>query len=267
MFEIRNNTQTQNSKDETKLSLNLKGQKLFINVEREDAQFNEVLNLKSYSMYKVFQTDNEPIYFVDVNRITSLFRLPRKDYKQLPNDSGYIFSIKTGMISDSVRDILIDNKDIKKENIKIISDMPYNQSDLDFKLKLAMQDKTLLDYFSLSANGQEYKADSAGNNIDGDFDKPIIPLYTDGKSNLPFAEFVIQKYLRRFEAPLNRDIDNDEVTVESSAGLVNTRRAYMQNGITKFRLYPFGYEGKIKIKIGRRWYENLNEYNLILGGA
>jgi hypothetical protein len=60
-------------------------------------------------------------------------------------------------------------------------------------------------------------------------------------------------------------MDDEEVFVESSAGLVNNRRVRLVNGTGSFRLYPFGYEGPVKIKLGRKWYEVWNDYLVFVG--
>jgi hypothetical protein len=64
---------------------------------------------------------------------------------------------------------------------------------------------------------------------------------------------------------LTRDIDDEEVFVEASAGLVNNRRVRLVKGTGTFRLYPFGYEGPVKIKLGRKWYEVWNDYLVFVG--
>ena len=103
-----------------------------------------------------------------------------------------------------------------------------------------------------------------GYTVDGDFTEPLVlPAGQD------YFDFTVTKYKSNFtgKEKLARDIDDEEVLVESSAGLVNNRRVRLQNGTGSFRLYPFGHEGLVKIKLGRKWYEVWNEYLLTIGGA
>ena len=44
-------------------------------------------------------------------------------------------------------------------------------------------------------------------------------------------------------------------------------RVRLGHGVARVRFYPLGYTGEIKIKLGRKWYEVWNEYNLILGAS
>ena len=96
----------------------------------------------------------------------------------------------------------------------------------------------------------------------GDFTIPIA-LVKDKDS----VEFEIIKYSGNFEGEeLTRDIDDDDVTIDSSCGVINNRRVQLENGRGNFRLYPMGHTGIFKLKLGRKWYEVWNEYNLILEG-
>jgi len=46
---------------------------------------------------------------------------------------------------------------------------------------------------------------------------------------------------------------------------VNNRRVRLVKGRGNFRLYSFGYEGPVKIKLGRKWYEVWNDYLVFVG--
>lgn len=75
-------------------------------------------------------------------------------------------------------------------------------------------------------------------------------------------DFTITKYKGGYAEKLSRDIDCEEVFIETSAGLADTRRVRLVNGVGKFRLITFGYEGFIKIKLGRKWFSGWNDYAL-----
>ena len=120
----------------------------------------------------------------------------------------------------------------------------------------------LWDSYSLSAGGRELMANRKGYLIDGDPEEPFTP-----EGDKDYIDFTIQKYKGDFSTKekLTRDIDDEEVFVESSAGLVNNRRVRLVKGTGSFRLYPFGYEGPVKIKLGRKWYEVWNDYLVFVG--
>lgn len=77
-------------------------------------------------------------------------------------------------------------------------------------------------------------------------------------------EVVIQKYTPDFGLPLNREIDNEVVCIETTAGIINTSRVSLVNGIGKFKLYPMGYQGEFKLKIGWRYFSGWSEYKIIV---
>ncbi len=80
---------------------------------------------------------------------------------------------------------------------------------------------TLWDSYSLSAGDRELMANRKGYLIDGDPEEPFTP-----EGDKDYIDFTIQKYKGDFSTKekLTRDIDDEEVFVESSAGLVNNRR-------------------------------------------
>ena len=81
-------------------------------------------------------------------------------------------------------------------------------------------------------------------------------------------ELEIRKYKGNFDTtagPLTRAEDCEGVMIHASAGLLNATRVRLDHGVAKVRFYPLGYMGEIKIKLGRKWYEVWNEYNLIVG--
>lgn len=179
---------------------------------------------------------------------------------------GTCVQIDTGVMNAETRDIIVRVFFAGKEGLTIEADQEYELAPFNPKdLVLGSHPRfTLWDSYSLSAAGREWMSDRYGYTVDGDFTTPLIlPAEQD------YFDFVITKYKSNFtgKEKLARDIDDEEVLVESSAGLVNNRRVRLQNGTGSFRLYPFGHEGLVKIKLGRKWYEVWNEYLLTIGGA
>lgn len=224
--------------------------------------------LRPYSSYSFSRASGsvkvyrEPHYsdfkFLYLNRLGTSVKMDFAKVSQLFADYD-VFQVDTGMICDTEKDIVIRIFRGTKENTKIISDMDYevgafNSDDL---VKGKHVRDTLWDSYSLSCNDLEWKCNKKGEHILGTKEN-VIPIKGE------CLEFIIKKYKSNFNDKLERDIDNDEVFVESSAGLVNNRRVRLKNGVGKFKFYPFGHTGDIKIKLGTKWYTVWNEYNLKL---
>ena len=167
-------------------------------------------------------------------------------------------------MAEGQRDIVVRMFNGQKENLTLDTDqeyelLPFNTSDLILGDHPRMK---LWDSYSLSAEDRELMANRKGYLIDGDPEEPFIP-----EGDKDYIDFTIQKYKGNFSTKekLTRDIDDEEVFVEASAGLVNNRRVRLVKGTGTFRLYPFGYEGPVKIKLGRKWYEVWNDYLVFVG--
>ena len=118
------------------------------------------------------------------------------------------------------------------------------------------------DSYALKIGERILMANRKGMPQSGDFTIPIALV-----KDKDYVEFEIIKYSGNFEGEeLTRDIDDDDVTIDSSCGVINNRRVQLENGRGNFRLYPMGHTGIFKLKLGRKWYEVWNEYNLILEG-
>lgn len=167
-----------------------------------------------------------------------------------------IAQIDTGMIAENNSDIVINVMGCSKKDIEIVADSKYEMKPSSM-LNGKYPRETLWDNYSLIVNGNEYKADRWGNVLEGNNNIPLI--CSDGKD---YIEFKIIKYKGFFtEQKLNRNIDDEEVFIESSVGLCNPTRIKLQNGVADFRIYPFGYRGAGKIKLGRKWYSVWNDYS------
>ncbi len=201
--------------------------------------------------------------FLDLNRLGVSIKLDFAVLTQLYGNTT-ILDIDTGIMAEGQRDIVVRMFNGQKENLTLDTDqeyelLPFNTSDLILGDHPRMK---LWDSYSLSAGDRELMANRKGYLIDGDPEEPFTP-----EGDKDYIDFTIQKYKGDFSTKekLTRDIDDEEVFVESSAGLVNNRRVRLVKGTGSFRLYPFGYEGPVKIKLGRKWYEVWNDYLVFVG--
>ena len=263
-----------NKKSDAKVVINITLRRFSMKVEAKDEQrgkvgFDILENFKPYNSYafcaasgkvKIYRKIHKSDYkFLNLNRLGNAIRMDFAKISKLFSDYD-VLQVDTGIINGSERDIIIRIFEGSPENTKIDADEEYeigyfNSDDLP------LQDhprEDLWDSYALCFDDIEWQSDKKGiykKNPD------TVVLSANDKD---YITLTIQKYKGRFEKPLSRDIDNEEVLVESSAGLVNNRRVMLKNGKGSFRLYPFGHKGMIKIKLGRKWYEVWNEYNLIL---
>lgn len=201
--------------------------------------------------------------FLDLNRLGVSVKMDFAKLLQLYATRD-IFQLDTGMVGGSVRDIIIRVFEGKPETTTITADEEYEVSTFNSDA-LVVGDhprQHLWDSYALVIGGETYMANRAG-----------IPKTENfmTKLNLPegkdYLKCDIVKYKGDFEGGvLERDIDDEDVLVESTCGVVNNRRVSLVNGKGSFRLYPFGHTGAFKLKLGRKWYEVWNEYNLMLEG-
>ena len=264
---------------DTKLNLSLAGRTLTASIPSDEnnrtasSGFDTIDSLSPYNSYafmcmpkskvKVYRKMHSSDYqFLNLNRLGVSIKLDFARLEQLFGTNN-LFQVDTGMISQQECDIIIRIFSVKKENVTISSDKEYLTGEFNSDdLVTGTHPRFLLwDSYALATNDNEWHGNCKGIYIDEPETISVKP--TDGKD---YIDFTIKKMKGNFEkdAYLTRDIDDDIVTVDSSAGVVNTKRVMLENGVGHFRLYPLGYTGIFKLKLGRKWYEVWNEYNLIM---
>lgn len=199
--------------------------------------------------------------FLDMNRLGVAVKMDFANMLQL-YASRDILQLDTGVIGGEDRDIIIRVFEGHSENTEIEADEDYEV--LTFNSDdLVLGDhprQHLWDSYALEVDGRLFMANRKGLPVSGDFMQPIII-----SKDKDYLDMRIVKYKGDFEGDtLTRDIDDEDVLVESTCGLVNNRRVPLENGVGTFRLYPMGHRGPFKLKLGRKWYEVWNEYNLVL---
>lgn len=116
----------------------------------------------------------------------------------------------------------------------------------------------LWDTYALEIDGVEYRFSEKGvNQTDAD---PTISM-----GDREYVEMTVRKYSNGFEEALTRLCDDDTVLIEATAGIANTQRVQLTEGVGTFRWYNLGYTGDFKIKLGWRWYSGVAEVKLTVG--
>ncbi len=243
-----------------------------VNENGEDVGFDVIKRMFPYNSYGLVETTGKvKIYrrvfdsnfkFLDFCRLGYANKMDFNDIAQLYG-TRILFQVDTGVISDTEKDIVILAMSVAKDNLTIEADEEVVWEALDFQSYTQDGEPnryTLWDKYSLTVNGAEYKANMRGEVIEGDFSKAI-------KADNGIVEVKITKYKGSdFATALTRDIDDEEVFVDTSAGIVDNRRVRLVNGVGTFKLHTLGYTGDIKIKLGRKWYSVWCDYSLKLEG-
>lgn len=277
MLSVLYNSDSVATRDDGAVKITIKGMYLKTEVIDKNGTvegFDVIKALRSYSSYtlvhrsgfvKVFRKISQSDYkFLDLNRLGVSIRMDFQNICQLYGDYD-VLQVDTGLITPTSRDIIIRVFEIHKDNILVDADSEYTFSDFS-TAALEFGDHprfNLWDSYALVVNGRELKANRKGTVYDGDFSTPIV--CPEGKD---YMELEIRKYKGNFDTtagPLTRAEDCEGVMIHASAGLLNATRVRLDHGVARVRFYPLGYTGEIKIKLGRKWYEVWNEYNLIVG--
>lgn len=269
MIKIYYNTKSHNNNVKLKLTF----ANTYIRADVEDGRdgktgFDIIRRMAAYNSYSLVDTKGKvKIYrqsydtdfkFLNLNRLGMSSRMEFDEIEQLYGTRTMAF-IDTGVMSDTVRDINVYLFRFgNPENIEVFADQECELIPFDgdeYKLNNPMR-FNFWDGYSLCANGREVIMNHRGEVVMGDVETPF-------ESKDGVIEFTIQKYKGGYnDGILVRDIDCEEVHVETSAGLADNRRVRLVNGVGKFRLITFGYEGYIKIKLGRKWFSGWNDYAL-----
>ena len=123
--------------------------------------------------------------------------------------------------------------------------------DIDDVFKHGSKRHSFWNTYSITIDGHEYKCSERN--------EEVFSLALAGRE---FIDVEVQKYANNFAEPLNRTEDNEEVFLECTAGVANCQRIQLVNGRGKFRWYSLGYTGKMKMKLGWRWYSGVADIGL-----
>lgn len=279
MIKVLYNEDLRVTRDDGSLKIELKGMYCRAEVTNSSGTvtgFDVIRALRSYSSYtlvhkngsvKVFRKISPSQYkFLDLNRLGVSIRMDFQNICQMYGDYD-VMQIDTGIITPTSRDIIIRVFNIHKDNIVVEADEEFDFTSFSADaLEFGDHPRfNLWDSYALVVNGRELKANRNGTVYEGDFATPIT--CPEGQD---YMELEIRKYKGNFDStqgPLTREIDCEGVIIHSSAGVLNATRVRLDRGVAKVHLYPLGYTGEVKIKLGRKWYEVWNEYNLILGAS
>lgn len=181
----------------------------------------------------------------------------RVKYEEVENelDAMVLAQLDTNTISENICELQLQlfRLNPKTSNIYLPEDMTTEVVDLDIDdvFKHGSKRHSFWDTYSITIDGHEYKC--------GERSADVFLLALAGRE---FVDVEVQKYANGFIEKLQRAEDNEEVFIECTAGVANCQRVQLVNGRGKFRWYSLGYTGKMKMKLGWRWYSGVADIGL-----
>lgn len=201
------------------------------------------------------QTYYSDFKVLDLNRLGSSIKMDFGEIALLYSPL-QVAQIDTGVWSGDTHDMVITMLHGAYNSITVPDDFVVESYDStqDSKTKNIRTD--LWDGYSITINGiEQYRDRHDKVFIDGDNHVDI--------TNKEYINVHIQKYHGEAKEKLNRECDNEEVFIDCSCGVVDTKRVKLHNGEGDFKIFPFGFTGEVALKLGRKFYDTWNDYTLI----
>lgn len=221
-----------------------------------------ILLLSMGNKYLVRNENNEvlrsTVKLVQANKITYGGRMR---YEEVENSyhARAILQVDTNTVSGDVVELQASLFRVAKDNITFSlpegMDVEYESFTAEDIFLKGSKRHSFWNTYSLEIGGVEHKFSERCENLGG----------TDAVVSMGDREYVdctIRKYSTGFAEALEREADNETVTVETTAGVVNATRVQLTNGIGSFRWYNLGYTGDFRIKLGWRWYSGIADVEL-----
>ncbi len=175
----------------------------------------------------------------EVNRYTMPSRL---DYKDAATKGADLLQVDTGG-----EDRYITLLRLGKDNLEIDTEEQVEYVDLSTIDTSRPLRYSLWDRYGITIDGT-----SLTDNV------VIKAPQVDGSKE--YAEILVEKYKPDYSEKLTGSGDNEALALEATGGVLNCSSCYLSNGRAVVRLYPMGYKGLVKIKLGHRWYPAWCEY-------
>ena len=233
---------------------------------------NTGIQLESHGSYSLLLTKMEDFLVrnSDNTITTSAIKLvatnkatfgSRAKYEEVDNryNARGVLQVDTNTISSGVVELQVVLFRVQPANINF--DIP---STMDYELESYTASEifsggskrhSFWDTYALEIDGVEYRFSEKGVNKTG-ADTSI------SMTDREYVDIAVRKYSNGFEEALTRVCDNESVLIEATAGVVNTQRVKLTEGVGGFRWYNLGFTGDFKIKLGWRWYSGVAEVNL-----
>lgn len=221
-----------------------------------------ILLLSTGNKYLVRNENNEvlrsQVKLVQANKITYGSRM---GYEEVENSyhAQAILQVDTNTVSGDVVELQTSLFRVAKDNITFSlpegMEVEYENFTAEDIFLKGSKRHSFWDTYALEIDGVEHKFSERCENLGG----------TDTAVSMGDREYVdcaIRKYSTGFGEALRRDADNETVLVETTAGIANTRRVALANGIGSFRWYNLGFTGSFRVKLGWRWYSGIADVKL-----
>jgi len=194
--------------------------------------------------------------FFKVHPFTATSKTPLNEFDEIlvGRHLTVYFQIDLGLVGECDDKVALKTLRIPSNKIDVTGFNDFNI--ISHEEKIVTPREVLWDNYAVQIGNQLAGCDNKGLIIIGD------AIEVSDCSD--YLEFTIKKYSPGFQNPLTRDIDNETVFIEATAGMINTSRVELINGAGKFRFYPLGYKGKFKLKFGWKYYSGWSEYEITI---
>lgn len=232
---------------------------LFDNYTQE---VSEVLHPQPYTEYALmYSHEKANLNWIPLHALTVQSRQPFEAFFKVFG----VRSLAKVITGKSIEDmIILLPTDRHNTNTAVKTNHPYKIKDDYRELSGSILFITLLwDGYALSVGNKTLRCDRQGKNI---INGVVAPTDITGEYSGDVIDLAIIKHkgMDKLSQPMLAADDNEEIFIESSAGILNTRRVKLVNGKAKVKLHTLGYHGPVKIKIGIKYYLVINDYEVII---
>lgn len=201
------------------------------------------------------QTYRSDFKVLDLNRLGSSIKMDFGEIALLYSPL-QIAQVDTGVWSGNTHDMVITMLHGSYGCLSVPDGFEVESYDSTQDSKTKNVRTTLWDGYSITIDGVEQYRDR--------HDKVFIE--GDNHVDITNREYItvhIQKYHGEAAVKLNRECDDEEVFIDCSCGVVDTKRVKLKEGEGEFKIFPFGFVGEVALKLGRKFYDTWNDYTLI----
>lgn len=261
----------ENATENAKGGISLYGNSLTVNLEYDQlwdyTNINGMVTIQGitpYTSYAVIlnvngisknfrQTYQSDFKLIELNRLGAAVKMDFGEIALLYSKE-IVMQIDVGVWADDEKDIVVTVNHGKFDFLAAPDFDKDTFSNTNMAKELNVR-TWLWDGYSITIDGNEQYRERHAILLKGENE----PIFLRGRE---YIIVELQKYHGQAANTLNRNCDNEEVFIDCSCGVVDTKRVKLTNGKGRFKIFPFGYTGEVKLKLGRKFYDTWNDYTL-----
>lgn len=194
--------------------------------------------------------------FIKVHPYTAASKVPMQEFDELlvGEHVTVYFQVDIGNIVVGDEKLAIKTLRVPSNNIELEGFLSCNL--IEYDEQIITPRKKIWDRYSLQIGDQIVGCDNTG--------KVLMGKNIEVSSPDTYLEVTINKYTPDYQQKLNGAVDDEVVFIETTAGVLNTSRVTLVNGTGSFKLYPLEFVGKLKVKLGWKYYSGWSEYEITI---